>query len=140
MDLKDFVKTAIVSVIDAVAEAQQAVAAKGAQVNPADRSLTAGDGRTLVVDADDHATALIEEIEFDVAVTTGSQSDLEGGAGIKVWSIDFGMKSKGSSTDQQVSRIRFRVPIVYPPHINSKLQQDRKRNTARAYSGFEKNL
>lgn len=63
--------------------------------------------------------AHVSDIEFDVAVTTGTKESTGKGvkAGIKVASIlNIGAGSKGDATGttQNVSRIRFTIPVLLP--------------------------
>jgi hypothetical protein len=111
VDLKDFVKDSIVSIVDGIAEAQQIVADKGVRLNPADRSMYSKNGAGL--EAADAYTR-VDHLEFDVAVTTAATISTEDG--IRVLDVDMSNKMEGATNDQRVSRIQFRVPIVYPCH------------------------
>lgn len=54
-------------------------------------------------------------VEFDVAVTAGKT---EGGkAGIGVVSLGLGAGVDTKSTNEQVSRVRFKLPLVLPADI-----------------------
>lgn len=144
MDLKDFVKNSITSIVDGIAEAQREVAAKGARLNPADRSMQSDSRPTLEVDPATRAYAHVDHLQFDVAVTTGETTGTEGGAGIRVWGVEMGGKMEGATNDQRVSRLQFRVPIVYPCHLDNKAQQDReakrREENRQLYEGYGRNL
>ena len=63
--------------------------------------------------------AHVSNIDFDVAVTTETKENTENGikAGIKVAGVlNFGVGSKGDATEtsQNISRIRFSIPVLLP--------------------------
>lgn len=60
------------------------------------------------------------------AVTSGATTGAEGGGGIRVWGVEVGAKMEGATNDQRVSHIHFRVPIVYPCHVDTKAEQERE--------------
>lgn len=57
---------------------------------------------------------IVEEIEFDVAVTANSGTETKGGAGIVVGIIGLGTQGKSEAEKGSISRIKFSVPIVLP--------------------------
>jgi hypothetical protein len=143
MDLKAFVRNSIVSIVDGIAAAQQEVAAKGARLNPADFSMAnAKERETLEVSH--NRWAHIDHLEFDVAVTTGATTETEGDAGIRVLGIGMGAKMEGATNDERVSRIQFRVPIVYPCHFDEAAEQEKERarreQTRKMYESYGRNV
>ncbi len=81
MDLKEFVQTTIVQIVEGVVAAQTAVARRGAAVNPAfDLSAKAGHSPTGF----SAAGARVSNITFDVAVTAVEGTGAEGGARLHV--------------------------------------------------------
>lgn len=108
MELKEFIKTAITDITEAVSELQEELQ-NGTVVNP---TLPKGEnGKTLVID---NEVRLLERLNFDVAVTATEASSIDGGAkaGISI----FGAKMDGgaSSRTENVSRLTFSIPLVYP--------------------------
>jgi hypothetical protein len=101
MELKEFVKTSLLDVMDAVREAQQEWQDRGHQgaVNPV----------WTRVDKDS-----FRDISFDVAVTASNESAGKVGGGIRVVGIKFGGEASDSVASSSVSRIQFSVPIVPP--------------------------
>ena len=57
---------------------------------------------------------VVEEIEFDVAVTATEGKETKGGIGIMVGAVGIGSQGKSESENASVSRIRFRIPVVLP--------------------------
>lgn len=113
MELKEFIKTALTDIVSAVRETQEEVK-EYATIAPL---VTSGE-RTSAVEMKD-GIAHVSNIDFDVAVTTETKENTENGikAGIKVASIlNFGVGSKGDAmeTSQNISRIRFSIPVLLP--------------------------
>lgn len=52
-----------------------------------------------------------QEIEFDIAVSAESKSDVNGKAGVSVFSVGANIGSNLSSTDIKTSRLKFKIPI-----------------------------
>jgi hypothetical protein len=53
-------------------------------------------------------------IEFDVAVTAEQGTGTKGGIGLVVGPITLGSTGQSSAQNSSVSRIKFRVPVLYP--------------------------
>ena len=62
----------------------------------------------------DNDTRYIEDIEFDVAVTTGGEISGEAKGGIKIASFEIGGKGSVVDKEQNVSRIKFMIPVCLP--------------------------
>jgi len=72
------------------------------------------DKRAYTMPEKDNDTRYIEDVEFDVAVTTGGEMTGEAKGGIKILSFEAG--GGGSITDSQknVSRMKFTIPVCLP--------------------------
>ena len=108
MELKEFIKTAITDITEAVSELQEELK-NGTIVNP---SLTQGEhGKSLVVD---NEVRMMERLNFDIAVTATETTELNGNAkaGISV----FGAKVGAENTEkmENVSRLTFSIPLIMP--------------------------
>lgn len=110
MDLKDFVKGVILDVTNAVKECQEEVN-NGTIISPTNRKAT----ETIETD---EGRLQISYIDFEVAVTAGTATGINGEVGgrIKVLSSLIGGKIGGESqeTDESTSRVKFSIPIIYP--------------------------
>jgi len=108
MQVNDFVATTLEQIVDGVRRAQAAVDKHGARINPPVRA--APTGRL------GHNATLLQDVEFDIAVTVGESS--QSGAGLRVGVPWIGGGVEGGSNREQsaVSRIRFVVPIALPRH------------------------
>lgn len=113
MELKEFIKTALTDIVSAVRETQEEVK-EYATIAPL---VGLGDKKSAVGMQD--GVAHISNIDFDVAVTTETKENTEKGikAGIKVASVfNIGVGSNGDATEtyQNISRIRFSIPVLLP--------------------------
>jgi len=117
MELKDFIKTAITDITEAVSELQSELD-NGAIVNPTLQNQIAL--KTLTINDEIRP---IEQLAFDVAVTATEASGLEGGAkaGISIFGAKVGTES--SAKTENVSRLTFSVPIVFPATHVKTLQE-----------------
>jgi hypothetical protein len=136
MDLKEFVREALLQVVAGVTEAQHRTAL-GATINPrvATKWVRPENGHAYEeLDQDNiraanliatHQGGVADIIEFDVAITvessdsstSESEKKREGGLKLHVLSagIDIQSKSGESATESRsnVSRIKFRVPVQF---------------------------
>lgn len=129
MELKTFIRDAIVSIVEGVREAQESVVnsqpehPSSAMVVPFQHEH--GKGGQHLTDSIYHR--LIQMVEFDVAVT--AQSGTEGGVrgGIKIFGgvLQLGGEKKESSGQTAVSRLRFSVPVVLPSQVDEKEMRER---------------
>lgn len=116
MDLKDFVKESLVQISSAIIEANEALEGTNAVVNPFNIVTLSGSERAYgrVNDAYSEKEPVVEVVEFDVAVTTESGTQTGGGIRISVASIGLGAEGKSTGAHSNESRIKFKVPMVYP--------------------------
>ncbi|AIF98281.1 hypothetical protein [Alteromonas australica] len=113
MELKDFVQESLLSIIDAVHDAQDKAMEKGAIINPG--GLTRGTQNLEANSVWDNTTNnYARNVNFDIAITAEDQA--KGGAKIKVLSGLLGGDVGGekSSKNSIASRIQFNVPILLP--------------------------
>ena len=120
MELKEFIKTALADITDAVKELQQELQ-NGAIISP---SMPAPIANTTVKDPqNDKIDRLISKIDFDVAITIGSSDKMEGGGkmGIQVFSAKIGGGNEAHT--ENVSRMTFSIPVVLPTyHVKSQTE------------------
>ena len=107
MDLGQFVATVLKQIARGVSDAGAPVAELDGEVNPQPHSIRAMENRGAMTTYN----SVIQNVDFDVAITTVEQSGQE--AGLRVVSL-FDAKAQGSDLDQVVSRIRFVVPLKLP--------------------------
>lgn len=111
MELKEFIINALTDITDAIKDCQQNVG-NGAIFAPTN---TEAENRINTP----NGYLSVSEIAFDVAVSASKENSdgVSGGGGINVLGVSFG--AKGSAEDKIVeataSRIKFSIPLVYPP-------------------------
>ena len=109
MELKEFIKTALADITNAVSELQTELQ-NGAIVSP---SLPKEGENTIVID---NRNVILTQVAFDVAITAGGTDTIKGGAkgGLHVFSA----KVDGSNEEhtENVSHVSFSIPIVLPQH------------------------
>ena len=97
MKLQEFVSETLVAIAAGVQVAQKGVAPLGGSVNPYVGSATA-----------------IQNVEFDVEVSTSEGSATKGGLGVFVGPIGAGTQGQSQAGSASVGRIRFQVPLQMP--------------------------
>lgn len=120
MELKDFIKSSLCQISEAILEASAELKDTDAVVNPtrmqANTDSSQAYGRTLAENEVSRleGTRIVEKIEFDVAVTT--EAATQRGGGIKISIASVGLKADGSVEDKAsaASRIKFSIPMVFP--------------------------
>lgn len=111
MELKEFIINALTDITGAIKECQQNVD-NGAIFAPTN---TEAENRINTP----NGYLSVSEIAFDVAVSASKENSdgVSGGGGINVLGVNLG--AKGSTEDKIVeataSRIKFSIPLVYPP-------------------------
>lgn len=122
MELKEFIKTAITDITEAVSELQEELK-NGTIVNP---SLTQVEhGKSMVVDDE---VRMMERLNFDIAVTATEATELNGNAkaGISVFGAKVGAENKERT--ENVSRLTFSLPLVLPTtHVKTQLEKMREK-------------
>ncbi len=107
--MKEFIKTALTDITDAVSELQEELT-NGAIVSP---SLPNAIDKTIEIDS---KNVILTQVAFDVAITAGGTGTIKGGAkgGLHVFSV----KVDGSNEEhtENVSHVSFSIPIVLPQH------------------------
>lgn len=103
MELKDFIRETLISIIDGIKESQDIAIEKNALVSPNDYQVR---GKGIVgIDG-----ALVEEVNFDIGIEAEEKRTSGGGLSISV------MKASGNNVNEKrnINRITFSIPVVYP--------------------------
>jgi hypothetical protein len=119
MDLKDFITQSLVQIANGIIEANEQLAGTTAVVNPANIQAYSNEAKAYgrLNKAFSEKDALVELVEFDVAVTTESGTQTGGGLKISIASIGVGAEGKSTGAQSRESRIKFNIPMVYPVTI-----------------------
>ncbi len=111
MNLKDFVEETLSSIIDAVTELQEKYEGSEALINP---QPSHGTDDQLEERASEDDVRRIQNVAFDIAVTAPSADGGGGGSIKKVAAVNLGTTGTGAISAEQLSRIRFEIPISLP--------------------------
>ncbi|HAB18233.1 MAG TPA: hypothetical protein PLX89_07725 [Verrucomicrobiota bacterium] len=113
MELQTFIEESLKQIVAAVANAARATQEHGARMNPAQPQWQYGHGLYF----DKTTGAVLSNVEFDVAVTATDGTKTKGGIGVALASVVLGSQGESAKSNQQVSRIKFNVPIVLPSSL-----------------------
>ena len=114
MDLNEFVSETLTQIFTGVQAAQNRVKEAGGKISPSQTCKIYGKDRLFVHVSKDGEQQPLNNIEFDVALTTVEASGSEGKAGLTVWGMGAGVSGKTETSNSTVSRIKFSVPVVLP--------------------------
>ena len=111
MDIKDFVKSTITQISEAVKElnAELSYDGKGTIVNPSDVQKSKGSVSSSV-----DLKYNVTDIVFDLYVSAESGSETSGKIGIFSSIVGIGAAGKSDDSNKQVSRIQFTIPVLLP--------------------------
>jgi len=112
MELKEFVAQTLAEIIQGILDAQTTLGENGKYVNP---ELSTGQGslesqgRLVSIQGQ-----LVQNVEFDVAVTTSNAEGTKGGIGVVAGVFALGSQGQSNIENIAVSRLKFSVPITLP--------------------------
>ena len=118
MKLDEFVETSLIQIIEGVKKAQKTTketdktGTEANNINP--DIMYSADGAPK---GKYYATInrnLVHFVDFDVAVTADTNTEVKGGAGLRVAGIGIDADIQGVNQNSVVSRIKFQVPIQLP--------------------------
>ena len=117
MELKEFIETTVSAIVDASSGLQQKYQSDDVIVNPP----SAQSGSDVYqAGSRNYTMRRVPNIEFDVALTVGSEQGGGGKAGIRVFAAELSGEAKQNSSSEQVSRVPFQVPITLKPSTHEK--------------------
>ena len=67
-----------------------------------------------MVDTHTSATAKVQEIEFDIALTVETGGTKNAGGQLTVMGVGVGGKAETSTRSSTISRVKFSVPVILP--------------------------
>jgi hypothetical protein len=107
MELQQFITESLKQIVDGVVDAQGYVKTKGGSINPVVNGLP---NRSW----DQRTQTLVQEVEFDVAVTTTEGKETKGGIGVVTGILAIGSQGKTDTSNVALTRLRFIIPIALP--------------------------
>jgi hypothetical protein len=109
MNLAEFVQETLQQIAKGVHGAMTVAREQGAYVNPDVIQV-----RDRVPKYIGEFSKLVQDVEFDVALTVSEESQAEGKAGLVVAGIGAGVKGQSTASTVAVSRVKFTVPMQLP--------------------------
>ncbi|WP_206188308.1 hypothetical protein [Parasedimentitalea denitrificans] len=128
MELKEFIREAIVDIAEGIREADDKLKSMGGLVNPGAHKagkaeVTGSDRRGPVIGRKpEEFVAPRTTLKFDVAVSAASDTEEGAGASAKIWVFAASVDGKTVAKTESVSRLSFDVDVVFP---HDKDQKDR---------------
>ncbi len=114
MELDKFISETLKKIIDGINEAQKYAETKGAKITGENIHLNPRSKGNITTYFDDKGHELIENISFDIAVTTKESGLAEGKVGIFVGQLGIGTKGQIENESNSINRIQFSVPLYLP--------------------------
>ncbi len=112
INIEDFVSEVLQQLINGVKKAQQHAKDNGAHIN-SDRIKRVATTNDLRM-SNQMLDVIVQEVEFDVAVSVSNQGNLKGGMGLVVPVLGIGYQAEKETTNATVSRIKFKIPVAFP--------------------------
>lgn len=106
MELKEFIKTALTDITNAVKECQCEI--KNSAIIPPPISTEIGGVNQRI------AKYKIYDIDFDVAITANNDIGKSKRIGLEVWGLGYKNVDTDGYGSSVSSRIKFSIPVVYP--------------------------
>ena len=106
MDIKEFVESAIIQVVEGVNNASLRIIDSGVRIG-SQPSMGSGN---IIINTD---RELMNSLDFDIAVVAVEKDSTSGGGGIKIAGISLGGSASNENTNHSISRIQFSVPIQF---------------------------
>lgn len=112
MDIKDFIKESLLQIVDGISETNEALKEKGAYIPT---RMVVGEGVWGTLDMETNTTRHFMRVDFDLAVTVTQGDKIKAGGGLSIASLaKAGATSENCSQNEEISRIKYTIPIALP--------------------------
>lgn len=112
MELREFVRDALVQLVTGIRDAQAATVASGARIAPPTIALVKQ--LTSEVVLEEATRRPLHLVEFDIAITATHESGKAGKIGVLAATLGISAEGHAGQQSERVSRVRFSVPIAFP--------------------------
>lgn len=112
MDLKSFITQVLSEVVQGVQDAQAVLGENAKYINP-QLSTQQGPLEKQGLQVSIYGQ-LVQQVEFDVAVTATEGTGTKGGVGVVAGVFALGSQGQSKEEHSNVSRIKFSVPLTLP--------------------------
>lgn len=116
MDLKTFVSETLLQISEGILEAQKATKTSGTSINP---PLYSNPSRGNQINTSNKVNFIPQYIEFDVLVTVENSNNAGGKGNIHIAMFGLEAGKNIGSKDSSASRIKFSIPVAWPPSCES---------------------
>jgi len=113
MNLREFIREALVEIVAGVADARTEVAEHGALIG-SDQVYGYTKEAKIITDDKGRTVSLVE---FDIALANADSKDTKGGIGVFLGSVGLGSQGASHGETSSNSRIKFAVPVVLPGKV-----------------------
>jgi len=110
MELQKFIESSISQIVSGIANVGDTAKESGALLNPRQDTWRYGEG----IYFDSKTGSVLTNIEFDIAVTATEGEKKKEGIGVAIASVVLGTQNQSEKENEQVSRIKFSIPVVLP--------------------------
>jgi 1-aminocyclopropane-1-carboxylate deaminase/D-cysteine desulfhydrase-like pyridoxal-dependent ACC family enzyme len=118
MNLQQFITETLVQISKGIEGADKQLADSSAIVNPrhvaAEPKLDSAYGFLIEEHEVRNHRAIVQKIDFDVALHASTSTEAAGKVGLLVAGIGIGTKASSEHGDKSESRIKFSIPMVLP--------------------------
>jgi len=112
VELREFVNQVLSEIVLGVDDAQEAIKDTTGEISPTGLRFSKPQGPPVVFKP---GRGLVQQVEFDIAVTTKKTSGGQAKAGIFVAQLfNLGAEGDISSEKERLNRIKFTIPILLP--------------------------
>lgn len=113
MNLQDFISESLQQIAMGALDAHNKLTCKGGMIP--DTSIAVDKERFRYIEDGDGIKRLVQEIEFDIALTISEKDEDNIGGGLKIASLfHVGADSKSCTGNETVNRVHFKLPFVLP--------------------------
>lgn len=117
MKLSAFIEETLSEIAIGIASANRRLKSTGAIVNPPNMYIQNEGNSKIFAVWDKKALEMhpvVELIEFDVAISAGQDTETNANAGVSISIAKLGAGGKTRNKSDESSRVKFRIPFVYP--------------------------
>ncbi len=113
VNLEEFIFEALKQIVNGVKKAQQHAKENGAEINANNIFRDVRNGHLEISNLSTQP-GIVQEIEFDIAISATAQGNLKGGIGLFIPAAGIGYQAQKETGNSTVSRIKFKVPLTFP--------------------------
>lgn len=117
MKLRTFIEETLAEIASGIANANERLQGTGAVANPSNIYVQVDKDSNIFGVWDQNAREMhpiVELVEFDVAISAEQGTETNANAGVSISIAKFGAGGKSMDRASETSRVRFKVPFVYP--------------------------